>query len=225
MASFKKSGKGWQVQIAIKGVRESRTFSTKAEAISWAGLRETEIRHEASTGISKDKTVGDAFRHYAKEISLHKKGHMWESTRLAWLAEQTIHNVKMKDIKLSAITPASLGAWRDKRLEEDKVAGSTINRDLNLLSHVFSTAKKEWKWITESPTSGVRRPKNPASRDRLLSQDEIDRISYALGFDESPAITKTQRIAVAFLFAIESAMRAGEICGLMPGDVVGRRPG
>ncbi|MGK5056046.1 hypothetical protein ACQ4WY_03765 [Janthinobacterium sp. LB2P49] len=28
--------------------------------------------------------------------------------------------------------------------------------------------------------------------------------------------TKSQAVAVAYLFAIETAMRAGEICGLMP---------
>lgn len=32
----------------------------------------------------------------------------------------------------------------------------------------------------------------------------------------------SQRVAVAFLFAIESVMRAGEICGLMPEYINGR---
>jgi integrase len=36
------------------------------------------------------------------------------------------------------------------------------------------------------------------------------------------AETKQQRVAVAFLFAIETAMRAGEICSLQAGDVNGR---
>jgi integrase len=29
-------------------------------------------------------------------------------------------------------------------------------------------------------------------------------------------------VAIAFLFAIETAMRAGEICSMTPGHVVGR---
>ena len=71
----------------------------------------------------------------------------------------------------------------------------------------------------------MRRPKESEPRDRLYTDDEIERICLALGFDlgdEQEAETVSQRVAVAFLFAIETAMRAGEICGLLPRDVVGR---
>lgn len=37
-----------------------------------------------------------------------------------------------------------------------------------------------------------------------------------------PVTTANQRVAVAFLFAIETAMRAGEICSLTPKDISGR---
>jgi integrase len=113
----------------------------------------------------------------------------------------------------------------DQRLTVDKVKGSSVNRDLNLLSHVFASATKEWKWIAKSPTTDVRRPADPPARDRLYSDDEIERICFALGFDQEEtevATTGYQRVAVAFLFAIETAMRAGEMCGLLVSDIVGR---
>lgn len=59
----------------------------------------------------------------------------------------------------------------------------------------------------------------------MYSDDEIERICFALGFDQTEtelATTGYQRVAVAFLFAIETAMRAGEICGLVASDIVGR---
>lgn len=37
-----------------------------------------------------------------------------------------------------------------------------------------------------------------------------------------PVETMTQRVGIVFLFAIETAMRAGEICGLMTADISGR---
>lgn len=70
--------------------------------------------------------------------------------------------------------------------------------------------------MKESPTGNVRRPGNPPPRDRRISADEIERICLAPGFEEEPIRTKSQAVAVAFLFAIETAMRAGEICGLKP---------
>lgn len=71
----------------------------------------------------------------------------------------------------------------------------------------------------------MRRPKEAPARDRLYSDDEIERVCLALGFDlasNEQVETISQKVAVAFLFAIETAMRAGEICGLMQKDIVGR---
>jgi len=52
-------------------------------------------------------------------------------------------------MKLAEITSDILGRWRDQRITIDKVKGSSVNRDLNLLSHVFASATKEWKWIAK----------------------------------------------------------------------------
>lgn len=232
MASISKEKSGWRVQVAIQGVRESRTFSTKAEATSWAARRETEIRTEKATGVQRGRTVEDAFRRYEKEVSVHKRGHRNEAIRLAAIGRMLIDNVPLKDWLLSDVTAEVLGRWRDNRLrgtEEkgfaDKVLGSSVNRDLNLLSHVFSNAAREWKWLAASPTRDVRRPAESAPRDRLYSQEEIDRVCAALGIDaeqDEPVTTITQQVGIAFLFAIETGMRAGEICGLMPEHVNGR---
>jgi len=51
MSSIARLSKGWRAQIAIKGMRESKVFSTKAEAVSWSSKRETEVREGDTTGI------------------------------------------------------------------------------------------------------------------------------------------------------------------------------
>jgi integrase len=65
----------------------------------------------------------------------------------------------------------------------------------------------------------VRKPSQPAARTRRVTQDELDRLAHSAGDDLS---TATARAFHAFLFAIETGMRAGEILGLRPGDVEGR---
>ncbi len=238
MASFKKDGTVWRVQVYVKGQRDSGTFTTKAQAQAWAAQRETELRQNKSPGIVAGKTVRDAFRRYEKEVSRTKRGHRYEALRMAVLAEIEIGErpVKFGDIKLSDLSSEHLGTLRDARLRMEvpqrqidgadpapvrTVSGSTVSREFNLLSHVFNTARREWKWIAESPTKDVRRPKSPPPRDRRIQDDEIDRLCIALGFDEGPATMTSQRVAVALLFAIETAMRAGEICGLMPDYIEG----
>lgn len=232
LASISKEKTGWRVQIAVQGVRESRTVATKAEATAWAAQRETEIRIEKATGVQRGRTVDDAFRRYEKEVSVHKRGGDKEAIRFAAIGRMVVDGTPLKDWKLADVTPEVLGKWRDARLKgtaaknfADKVLGSSVNRDLNLLSHVFGSAVKEWKWLAKSPTTDVRRPADPPPRDRLYTEDEIERLCMALGIDVDQVDrveNVSQRVGIAFLFAIETAMRAGEICGLMPEHINGR---
>lgn len=65
------------------------------------------------------------------------------------------------------------------------------------------------------PYSRCPPPKGPAPQDRLISQDEIDRICLALAYDGK--ITNVSGVvAAAFLFAVETGMRSGEILSLTP---------
>ena len=212
VASITKQKSGYRAQLSIKGVRESAMFSTKLEASAWAAERETALRKQSKTGIDAGKTCQDAFDRYTAEVSIHKKGARWEDIRLAAIAGHKIEKETIGSMMLSEISADVLGQWRDMRLKT--VSGSTVNRDMNLLSHVFTIARREWKWIATSPTVDVRRPKDPPHRDRRITEDEIIRLQLALGYDGESTGSKSQAIAVAFLFAIETAMRAGEICEL-----------
>lgn len=223
MASYKKTAAGHQAQIAITGApREAKSFSTKAEAKAWAAERETEIRRGIKSGVQQGRTVDEAFRRYEKDVSVHKPGKRWEAIRLAAIGAMTIGGVKISDMQLADVTSDTLGQLRDQRMKVDKVKGATVNREFNLLSHVFSTAVKEWKWLAKSPTTDVRRPKAEESRDRLPTDDEIKRVCFALGFDldgDEIVTTKSHAVAVMLLFAVETAMRSGEACLLEPGWV------
>lgn len=143
--------------------------------------------------------------------------------------------VQFGAIRLSELSAMHIAMLRDARLamtvrqrEVDgtppavkTISGATVNRELNLLSHVFSVARREWKWISDSPTKEVRRPKAAPPRDRRPSADEIERLCLSCGFNDETASTMSQRVALAFLFAIETAMRAGEICALLPDWIEG----
>lgn len=228
MAAPVKDGKIWRHRVMVNGKRTSGTFDTKAAALAW----EAEQRLAVASGtVAGSKTCADAFRKYELEVSKTKRGYRWEALRLAVMAESALGKVRMSDLNATHIA-----AWRDERLktviritkdgQEKTIQGGSVTREMNLLSHVFSVARKEWKWISASPTADVARPKQNPARNRRISPVEIEGICLALGWrhdvvDVEPK-TKQQRIALAFLFAIETAMRAGEICGLKEGDVVGR---
>lgn len=97
--------------------------------------------------------------------------------------------------------------------------GSSVACELVLIRGVLETARREWGRLRENPAKDVRKPASPPSRKRRITQPEIDAIVSALGYDGGVPANAAQRIALSFLFAIETAMRSGEICGLTWADV------
>ncbi len=116
---------------------------------------------------------------------------------------------------ISAWQTSSRPTLRHGATRAREVKGSSVSREMSLLSHALMVARKEWGWLIHDPMKDVRRPADPPPRDRLISHGEIERITLALGYQEGmPVALPSQRVAVAFLFAIETAMRSGEILGL-----------
>jgi integrase len=213
MASFRKTAIGWRAELYVKGTRDSRCFDTKAEAQSWALKRETEMRSITSGQGSKTHTVGDVLDKYRDEVSPTKRGERWERLRLNLIGQKKVEGRKFADIKLADLRPAHIAAWRDARLRE--VEPASVSREMSLLSHAFDVARKEWGWLASEPMKDIKRPASGPPRERRITDKEIELITLALGFqDGQPVAYASQRVAVAFLFAIETAMRSGEILGL-----------
>ena len=222
VASIRQRGKKWHVEVYRLGVRKGKSFDTKRAAAQWAVTTEADItaRHERgeydATGPGV-RTVRDMLDRYLKEVTPTKRGVRNETARMRAFMRDPIASVS-----LANIAAPDIAAWRDRRLES--VSPASVARDMNLMVSVFTRAVKEWHWLTANPCSGVQRPKDSPPRERRISDGEIAAICHACGFDPAGdhlAVTKPQRVAVAFLYAIETAMRAGEICGLTSRDVTG----
>lgn len=204
MASIRKLPSGrWRAEIARKGVRKSAVFATKQAAKEWAARQEYLILD--SVGKPPDHgTFGDMLKRYAAEVSVKKRGERWESVRIERIRRDRIAAISMADL-----TAADFADWRDRRLKE--VAPASVAREMQLMSSALSTARREWGMLAVNPMSDVRKPKKPPARDRMPTADELARLALAAGDDLGNA---TARAYHAFLFALETAMRAGEIAGL-----------
>lgn len=212
MASFRKRGKSWEAFVSKNGIRKTASFDTKAEATAWAARIETEILARKNGDIP-DIPFSDLLARYRDNVSITKRGKQWEFVRI----NKIIRDDKIAHVRLPDLSAVHVAEWRNFRLQE--VGAASVNREWNLLSHCCSIAVKEWQWLTSNPFSDVKRPPKPEARTRLVSDDEIERLLFALGYTGTPPQTITARVGAAFLFAIETAMRAGEICGLQWRDV------
>ena len=207
MASFRKNKNGkWEVQIARKGVRRGGTFETKAEATRWANQVEGEILGGRRGAV--DKTFGDLLARYQKEVTPTKGSHHTEDKMVNRMLRDDIARVKLRELNAS-----HFAAWRNARMKE--VTGSTVARNMAIMSAAVNVAIKEWKWLDHNPIRDVKKPRQNPARDRRITDDEIERLLFAAGYDyEDKPETVTARTAAAFLFAIETGMRAGELASL-----------
>lgn len=213
MATPKKTAQGtWRVQLEINGQRDSGTFNTKREADEWNARRTLELKAEKAGGPGANKTLLDTLRRYADEVTPKKRGKAKELIRLMAFEDTEKHkHLPLKKL-VKDVTSDDIGKWRDARLKLN--ARGSVLRDLGLLSAVMTTARKEWKWIKVNPCADVTKPENPDHRERLITGPEIRRMLRQLGYRRDEVRSFSQAIAQAFLLALWTGMRAGEICGL-----------
>lgn len=210
MASFRKRSGGWRAEVAKRGIRDSATFPTKAEAQAWATQREAEIlAGVAGHSAGVNSSLSDALMRYKREVSPTKAGQRWEEVRL----DKLNNELPFVGERIGDVTVDQIAGWRDAQLKVLKAP--SVRREMTLLSSVFEIAKREWRWCKANPVREVKRPGNGRPRDRRVSADEerqlIDRFGYVEG--QYPA-TLLQELAYAFLIALETAMRQGEILSL-----------
>lgn len=209
MAYIRKVRGKWKVEIERAGVRTSRTFDLKATATAWAATEEAAILAGAR-GQYPRRTVAEALERYELEVSVNKRGARTEGLRFAALQRDF---PALASKVLHEVTTADLNAWRDARLKV--VTKGSVQRDINLLRNVWSIAHDEWKWCGESPWKGLRKPGDNPPRDKLPTWRQIRRLMRWLGYrtGRRPQ-TKYQEVAWAFMVALRSGMRAGEVLGL-----------
>lgn len=207
MAKPRKRGNGWNIEVDRLGQYYSATFPTKAQAEAWRDQTTADILAGKSGGIP-DKTFGDLLTKYRDEVSPTKAGSRWETVRINKFLRDEIAGIHLRNLNAS-----HFAAWRDRRLAE--VEAGSVLREWNLLSNALKRARDEWRWMTENPLKPVAKPKKPKARDRIATQEENDRMAQCAGYSPTvPLTTASLRTFAAYLFSIETALRAGEVCAL-----------
>jgi len=218
VASFVKTKGGYRAQLNIRGQRPSKTFPTKLEAILWAQEQEAIILGSKST-IGR-YTLSDAFDRYAKEVSPTKKGCQWELVRLEKLKRDPLAKTPT-----ATLTNQNIQNWIDRQT----LSAGSVLRELNLIQSVLKHCRR-WRWTNLTP-SDLRKPTQPRSRDRVISDSEVEHILKSFASVLTPCNclnlpaptsnqksvqkpSKKQQVPIVFQIALETAMRKSEILGL-----------
>ena len=198
---------GWQIQVRKKGFpSQSRTFRLKAEAERWAAEISSEMsaRRWVDLSMAESMRVSEALQRYIDEEVPNRAHPEKERVRATNLKKR-----QFAQHSLVSLRGADLTAFVKER-EREGVSPSTIQKDLAIVSAMYTAATRDWGFEgLGNPVKNCRKPKSAPGRDRRLSceKDEENRLKRAA------AEIKPEMGGIIDL-ALATAMRCGEIAGM-----------
>jgi integrase len=228
MAVIEKRGPlQWRARVRSGGIATSKTFMTKEDAKRW-GL-ETELA--ISRGIWQDLSTleqswPELAGRYLEEVTPLKKSSVAERSRIKMLLEapelqrpigqlQAVHIAGLRDRRLAEIIPKGLPHGGKKRSPQ------SVLHEINTISAILEHAKKEWSIpLAGNPARDIRKPRGGQARDRRISREEQHWIESACALaDSSVRVGGPSHLRAAFVLAIETSMRLGELLALHWPDI------
>jgi integrase len=217
---------------------QAREIAGKALAEIALGNDPAEQRQQARREAANERaaTLAGFLETYAPWLKTHRKDGAASVQRIrscfaGWMEKP-----------LADLTPWLLEKWRKERREAGR-SDATINRDMNALRSLLSTAV-EWGVIDHDPLSGIKRAKiDSSAMVRYLSAEEEQRLRLALrarddrmkaqrGNANQWRITRHQEplpslqslayvdhLEPIILLALNTGMRRGELFALQWSDI------
>lgn len=176
----------------VKNNKWTRLGKTLSEAMqAWADMH---------NGIRTTFTMGDLFDRYMTDVIPHKAGKTQKENN------RQICNLRVffGDMEPAEVTPVDIYKYRDIR---GKISQTGANRELALLSHVFSYAI-EWGAVTANPCKGVRKF-SEKRRTRYITDQEFKAV-----YDMGSALLRSM-MEIAYL----TGLRRGDITRIKRQDL------
>jgi len=205
MATIRKRGLRWQVQVRRDGTRPvSKSFVVKDDAVRWA--RQQELAVDRGELTNKEAEASASFSalldRYEAVITPTKRSYRSEQAHL-----RQIRRYFTTTVPITRITSQDIAKFRDKRLIV--VCGATVRKEMNILGHLFKVASQEWGYpIKNSVCQSVKKPPNGRPRERRLTECELSKIIASL------SLCRNKLILAVFGFALATGMRRSEVLGL-----------
>src|SRR5262245_32837784 len=171
MATFRRRGNRWQVQVRRTGLPAfTRSFTLKRDAEAWARATEAQLERGECRGPQRPDmrgpTLAELVIRYRDGVSCHKKGRVVEWIRLSAFLRHPL--CQRPAIHVSG---GDFAAYRDERLLS--VGSGTVRRELSILHNMFEVAMREWGLRrADNPVALVRRCPDGPHRERRLRPGE-----------------------------------------------------
>jgi len=163
-------------------------YRRKNSPFWWVSIRLPDGKRVRRSTETKDRKEAEALEHkwklevFRQEYWQEEPCRTFDELMLAYLKAERGKRSHRRDLdaarhlrehfsgcNLLTLRGVNIREYIDARREI--VKGSTINRELSLLSSAINYARREWEWEIPNPVSG-RKPKNGDGRVRWISRTE-----------------------------------------------------
>ncbi|NOL49889.1 tyrosine-type recombinase/integrase [Pelistega europaea] len=202
------------MRLLYQNKRYSMAFTSPKEFRAWVVAKTQELDVHQDKKASHNITLRLIFQRYINE-KLQAPVKKQDRNRIQKFLRD---NVAIVSKPLSDVTKADMRGWIKRRSEE--VSGTTIRKEVSHINMVYKIAQNEWDLKVKNPLIGLTKPTAKPPRERLIYDWEIETLKATMGYCQGIALpTIKLRTIVAFLFALETGLRAGEICKLKWEDI------
>jgi integrase len=184
-------------------VKRSTKTKSKREAEAIEAKWRSELHQQQFWKTPRPLLLSQCLKQYLSAAQA-KRSHREDKIRAVTLLE------RIGEVSAYEISTAKLQRYVQDRLESVKPA--TVNRELALLSVALGYARKMGFEVPPMPRGLKMR--EPETRLRWLTEDEADRLM------EAAQSSKAEFLADWIRVALDTGMRAGEICSLRWGDLL-----
>jgi integrase len=205
----------YRAQVRVKGSpSQSQTFSNRKDAEKWAASIEAAVhegRHFPMARASRF-LFSDAVKRYKESVFAEAK----ERSRRTREQHLDFFEEQFKGLALAQVTADRVAEARDElaatRYSRGKAkktrSGSTVNRYLATLSHLFTVAQREWRLVDRNPVREISRKKENKGRIRYLSDEVREGLLLACERSEWPPLKALVQLAIS------TGARRGELLNL-----------
>lgn len=197
-----KSGSRWRAEVRVGGRRFRKTFKTEKDAIVWKTTVQSEREKNKVYGVKINNGL------YFEDLCLffiESKAEIRKSSEKTYKSAILTHlaiplgKKKIKDINLS-----SLDSIKSKMIR-DKHSPGGVNKIITLLSSIMKFGVTRG-FVEKNPFDGYKKLKVDNQNYEYWEAAEIELFLTR---------TKDNHYFLVFLFALNTGMRRGEICGLL----------
>ena len=202
---FKRAGSAfWYVRFrdaSGKRVKRSAGTTDRREAGELEGKWRLEARQQRLWGTQPRYTFDQLMLRYLEETQGTKRSaerDAWTVKRLQpYFSGKVLNELKRPDVREYIVLRRA-----------DGVKGSTINRELGLLSSALNRARLDWDWEIPNPAQGMREAESEGRQVFLTREQFVALVGAATEQKRAPYLADLITVAVM------TGCRKGELLGL-----------